>query len=123
MIPAPMQGTIVKVHVKAGDRVGAGDPVCVLEAMKMENEVTSPVEGEVVDLRIRPGDTVSTGAVLAIVRTDTQRIRLPSSEQISSTANSAVPLRTSSAGLTSTNSAEVMMPASLNASIIRCASR
>ncbi len=68
MIPAPMQGTIVKVHVKAGDRVGAGDPVCVLEAMKMENEVTSPVEGEVVDLRIRPGDTVATGAVLAIVR-------------------------------------------------------
>jgi acetyl-CoA/propionyl-CoA carboxylase biotin carboxyl carrier protein len=68
MIPAPMQGTIVKVHVKAGDRISAGDPVCVLEAMKMENEVTSPVEGEVVDLRIRPGDTVATGAVLAIVR-------------------------------------------------------
>ena len=45
MIPAPMQGTIVKVHVKAGDRVGAGDPVCVLEAMKMENEVDQPVGG------------------------------------------------------------------------------
>lgn len=68
VITAPMQGTIVKVHVRAGDTVEAGDPICVLEAMKMENEVKSPVSGAVVDLRVEPGDTVANGAVIAIVR-------------------------------------------------------
>ncbi|MGH8875597.1 MAG: biotin/lipoyl-containing protein, partial [Acidimicrobiia bacterium] len=65
---APMQGTIVKVNVKAGDRVEAGAPICVLEAMKMENEVKAPNAGEVVDLRVQPGDTVATGATIAIIR-------------------------------------------------------
>ena len=68
VVAAPMQGTIVKVHVEAGEAVDAGDPICVLEAMKMENEVKSPVNGEVVDLRVQPGDTVANGAVIAIVR-------------------------------------------------------
>jgi acetyl-CoA/propionyl-CoA carboxylase biotin carboxyl carrier protein len=68
VITAPMQGTIVKVHVKAGDSVKAGDPICVLEAMKMENEVTSPNGGEVVDLRVQAGDTVSPDQVIAIVK-------------------------------------------------------
>lgn len=68
VIAAPMQGTIVKVHVKAGDTVEAGQPICVLEAMKMENEVRSPASGAVVDLRVQPGDTVANGAVIAIVR-------------------------------------------------------
>ena len=68
VIVAPMQGTIVKVQVNAGERVDAGDPICVLEAMKMENEVRSPVAGEVIDLRIQTGDTISSGAVIAIVR-------------------------------------------------------
>jgi biotin carboxyl carrier protein len=63
-----MQGTIVKVHVGAGDSVRAGDPICVLEAMKMENEVTSPNDGDVVDLRVEPGDTVAVGQVIAIVK-------------------------------------------------------
>ena len=68
VVTAPMQGTIVKVHVKAGDRIGVGDPICVLEAMKMENEVKSPAGGEIVDLRIEAGDPVKNGAVIAIVR-------------------------------------------------------
>jgi biotin carboxyl carrier protein len=63
-----MQGTIVKVHVKAGDAVEAEQPLCVLEAMKMENEVRAPIAGEVVDLRVQPGDTVSVGTILAVVR-------------------------------------------------------
>ncbi|MFQ5967467.1 MAG: acetyl/propionyl/methylcrotonyl-CoA carboxylase subunit alpha [Acidimicrobiia bacterium] len=68
VITSPMQGTIVKVHVGAGEAVNAGEPICVLEAMKMENEVQSPISGEVVDLRVTAGDTVSAGSVIAIVR-------------------------------------------------------
>ena len=68
VVTAPMQGTIVKVNVKAGDKVEANQPICVLEAMKMENEVRSPTAGEVVDLRVQAGDTVSPGAVLAVIR-------------------------------------------------------
>jgi acetyl-CoA/propionyl-CoA carboxylase biotin carboxyl carrier protein len=68
MITAPMQGTIVKVSVKAGDRVKIGDTICILEAMKMENEIKSPADGEVIDLRIQAGDSVSNGAVLAVIR-------------------------------------------------------
>ncbi len=65
---APMQGTIVKVHRKAGESVKANQPICVLEAMKMENEIRSPVDGDIVELRVQAGDTVATGQVLAIVR-------------------------------------------------------
>jgi acetyl-CoA/propionyl-CoA carboxylase, biotin carboxylase, biotin carboxyl carrier protein len=68
VVSAPMQGTIVKVHVKAGETVRSGDPICVLEAMKMENEVVSPADGDVVDLRVEPGDTVAPGQVIAIVK-------------------------------------------------------
>ncbi len=68
IVAAPMQGTIVKLHVKAGDSVAADDPICVLEAMKMENEVRSPVAGEVIELRVQAGDTVAPGAVIAIVK-------------------------------------------------------
>ncbi len=68
VITAPMQGTIVKTYVPAGTHLKIGDPICVLEAMKMENEIKSPIEGELIDLRIQPGDTVATGSVLAIIR-------------------------------------------------------
>ena len=68
MVVSPMQGTIVKVSVKAGDRVNADQQICVLEAMKMENEITSPIDGELVELRVQPGDTVRNNELLAIVR-------------------------------------------------------
>ena len=63
-----MQGTIVKVHKKAGESINENEPLCVLEAMKMENEIRSPVGGELVDLRVQAGDAVSAGAVIAIVK-------------------------------------------------------
>jgi acetyl-CoA/propionyl-CoA carboxylase biotin carboxyl carrier protein len=68
VITAPMQGTIVKVHHRAGEAVEAGAPLFILEAMKMENEIRSPVAGQLIDLRVREGDLVPAGQVLAIVR-------------------------------------------------------
>ena len=67
-VTAPMQGTIVKVNVKVGDRVTPSDTICVLEAMKMENAVTADKEGNVVELRIEAGDSVAAGAVVALIR-------------------------------------------------------
>lgn len=68
VIAAPMQGTIVKIHKSAGDSVKEGEPLCVLEAMKMENEIKATKDGEIVDLRVQTGDTVASGAVLMVVR-------------------------------------------------------
>lgn len=68
VVTAPMQGTIVKVHHPAGTSVSAGDAICVLEAMKMENEIKAPVSGEIVDLRVQPGDTVASGAVIMVIK-------------------------------------------------------
>ena len=68
MVLSPMQGTIVKVSVKAGDRVTADQQICILEAMKMENEIKSPMDGELVELRVQPGDTVRTNELIAIIR-------------------------------------------------------
>ena len=66
-IRAPMQGTIVKVLVEKGQRIEAGDVVCILEAMKMENHIASTREGEITDLPIRPGQVVETGSLLAVI--------------------------------------------------------
>ncbi|MEX0835436.1 MAG: biotin/lipoyl-containing protein, partial [Nitriliruptor sp.] len=62
---APMQGTVVKYAVEAGATVAAGDLVCVLEAMKMENTITAHRDGVVTSLGAAPGGVVESGAVLA----------------------------------------------------------
>jgi len=62
-----MPGTVVRVAVEAGQTVSAGDPVLVLEAMKMQHTVTAPGAGTVTQLDVRPGAQVAAGEVLAVV--------------------------------------------------------
>jgi len=66
-VPAPMPGSILTVHVSAGDHVDAGDQIATLEAMKMEHAVVAPIGGRVAELAARAGDQVSRGDVLAVV--------------------------------------------------------
>ena len=69
-IVTPMQGTVLAVEVSEGDEVAAGQVVCVVEAMKMENEITSPRAGTVSGLSVEPGQPVSTGQVVCLVTQD-----------------------------------------------------
>ncbi|WP_290898252.1 biotin/lipoyl-containing protein [Ferroglobus sp.] len=66
-IKAEMSGTIVKVLVKEGEEVKSGQPVLILEAMKMENEVTSPFSGVVKEVRVKEGDRVNAGQTLVVI--------------------------------------------------------
>ncbi|MDG1365995.1 MAG: carbamoyl phosphate synthase, partial [Acidimicrobiales bacterium] len=66
-VTVPMQGTIVKVNVSAGDTVEVGDAIVVLEAMKMENNVTAEKAGTVTEIRVTEGDSVGGGDVVAII--------------------------------------------------------
>jgi acetyl-CoA/propionyl-CoA carboxylase biotin carboxyl carrier protein len=70
-VTAIMPGKIVRVLVAEGDEVAEGDIVCVLEAMKMENELKAPASGSVKALYIQPGQDVETGAVLAEIEIGT----------------------------------------------------
>ena len=66
-IVTPMQGTVLAVEVAEGDEVQPGQVVCVVEAMKMENEITSPRAGTVSGLSVEPGQPVSSGQVICLV--------------------------------------------------------
>ncbi|MFM8958184.1 MAG: acetyl/propionyl/methylcrotonyl-CoA carboxylase subunit alpha [Actinomycetota bacterium] len=66
-VVAPMQGTIVKVLVEVGQHVKAGDPVVVLEAMKMENQLQADKAGAVTSVNVKPGDKVGSGDVLVVI--------------------------------------------------------
>jgi acetyl-CoA/propionyl-CoA carboxylase, biotin carboxylase, biotin carboxyl carrier protein len=66
-VTVPMQGTIVKVLVAAGDEVEAGDAVCVLEAMKMENNIAAEKSGTVKEVKVAPGDSVGAGDVVVVI--------------------------------------------------------
>ena len=66
-VAVPMQGTIVKVLVAVGDAVEVGQTVCVLEAMKMENNVNAEKSGTVKEVRVAPGESVGPGDVIAVI--------------------------------------------------------
>jgi pyruvate carboxylase subunit B len=65
---APMQGLIVKVPVKKGDTVKAGDVVAVLEAMKMQNDIVATTSGAIHEVHVREGDVVAPNQPLVTVR-------------------------------------------------------
>jgi acetyl-CoA/propionyl-CoA carboxylase biotin carboxyl carrier protein len=66
-VVVPMQGTVVKVLVEAGDAVEAGDTVIVLEAMKMENNVVAEKSGTVAEVKVAAGDSVGGGDVVVVI--------------------------------------------------------
>ena len=63
-VNAPMPGNILDVKVKPGDSVKAGDTLLILEAMKMENEISAPQDGTIATIDVRKGDVVDSGALL-----------------------------------------------------------
>jgi biotin carboxyl carrier protein len=65
---SPIQGNIVDVRVKVGDRVEKGDVLLIIEAMKLENEVPSAFEGEVAEILVTKGQTVSAKEVLLVIK-------------------------------------------------------
>jgi acetyl-CoA/propionyl-CoA carboxylase biotin carboxyl carrier protein len=66
-ISVPMQGTIVKLMVAVGDTVTAGQAVCVLEAMKMENNILAEIDGTVKAVKVTVGQTVGAGDIVVVV--------------------------------------------------------
>jgi len=66
-VTVAMQGTIVRVLVKPGETVEAGQPVAVLEAMKMENNVTAGRAGVISEIRVSVGDSVGGGDIVAVI--------------------------------------------------------
>jgi acetyl-CoA/propionyl-CoA carboxylase biotin carboxyl carrier protein len=66
-LAAPMQGTILKVFVQEGQTVEAGEPLVVLEAMKMETIISAPHAGKIVAVSAREGDTAPAGQILVVV--------------------------------------------------------
>jgi len=67
-IVAPMPGKVVRVHVKPGEAVRARQPVVVIEAMKMENELRAGRDGTVLEVQAREGASVDAGTLLAVIQ-------------------------------------------------------
>jgi acetyl-CoA/propionyl-CoA carboxylase biotin carboxyl carrier protein len=64
-LTSPLQGTVLKVAVAQGQEVEAGAVICVIEAMKMENEITAPVAGKIEELSVSEGASIATGDPIA----------------------------------------------------------
>lgn len=66
-LTSPMPGKIVRVLLKPGDQVAAGQGVVIVEAMKMQNEIKSPKAGRLIDVRVSEGAAVNANQVLALI--------------------------------------------------------
>jgi acetyl-CoA/propionyl-CoA carboxylase biotin carboxyl carrier protein len=69
-VVSPMQGTVLAVEVAEGDEVESGQVLCIVEAMKMENEITAHRDGVVTELSVAPGEPIQTGQVICVVSSD-----------------------------------------------------
>ena len=69
-VVSPMQGTVLAVEVAEGDDVEPGKVLCIVEAMKMENEITAHRAGRVANLSVEAGQAVKTGQVICIVQSE-----------------------------------------------------
>jgi acetyl-CoA/propionyl-CoA carboxylase biotin carboxyl carrier protein len=67
LVTAQMQGTILRILVEPGQEIQAGDLVCILEAMKMENAIPAPREGIVSEILVQAGQVVQAGDTLAVI--------------------------------------------------------
>ncbi len=67
---APMPAKVISTQVKAGDSVVAGQLLLILEAMKMEHQITAPVDGTVAEVKVAEGDQVDNGAILVVFETE-----------------------------------------------------
>lgn len=65
VIRCVIPGVIQKVHVRPGQKVRKGEPLCILEAMKMQNDILSPFEGSVKSIKVEPGRMMTKGEVIA----------------------------------------------------------
>ncbi len=66
-VSAPMLGTILRIPVNVGEKVKSGDTIAVLEAMKMENDITSPRDGAIASINVKEGQDVEEGDVIAVL--------------------------------------------------------
>ena len=64
-VTAPMPGTILDVKVSVGQSVKKGDVICVLEAMKMENDIPAPADGVIASINVQKGASVAANDILA----------------------------------------------------------
>jgi biotin carboxyl carrier protein len=67
-LTAPMPGSITKINVKVGDQVSENQPVMILEAMKMENEIVAPKAGTITAIAVTKGDSVNSGDNLIFIQ-------------------------------------------------------
>ena len=64
-VTSPMPGTILRINANVGDKVTKGQPIVVLEAMKMENDIVAPEDGTVSSINVTSGQSVNSGDVIA----------------------------------------------------------
>lgn len=66
-VTAPLPGTITKLNVKNGQNIKRGEVLCILEAMKMENEIIAPADGTIIKTEVQQGSAVQTDDILVVI--------------------------------------------------------